>query len=109
MTDSEHVSGENAGGRFSMQVLDNTNQQLPTMKVTSSHSCFPGGAALPEESRFEKFEAGRFVETVGYAHLGQKLRTMFPLPSESSGPEDLRLLVRKLEATLGKFPVPENS
>jgi hypothetical protein len=40
------------------------------------------------------------------AHFGRKLEHIFPLPSNSSEPENIRLLLRKIHAKFDKPPVP---
>ena len=67
---------------------------------------FQGGALAPAESRFEKPEIGPFWETAVCAHFSRKLQKIFPLPSGSSEPEIVGILLRKIHAKLDKPPVP---
>lgn len=82
------------------------NQAVFKMKLTLKNNSFPGGALAPEESRFEMPEIGPLRETAVCAHFGRKLQKIFPLPSGNSEPENVRILLRKIQATLNKFPVP---
>lgn len=70
------------------------------------NDCSPGGALAPGESRFEKPEVGSFRETTACAHFGRKLQKIFPLPSNSSEPENVRILLLKIQAKLDKPPIP---
>ncbi|MDQ6702902.1 MAG: hypothetical protein M3Z96_07275 [Pseudomonadota bacterium] len=76
------------------------------MKLTPENDRFQGGALAPDESKFEKFEIGPFRDTAVCAHFGRKLQKIFPLPSGSSEPENVRILLRKIQAKLDKPPVP---
>ncbi|MGA7385622.1 MAG: hypothetical protein WBW81_13300 [Methylocella sp.] len=58
------------------------------------------------ESKFEKLEAGPFGKTAVRAQFGRKLQQIFPLPSDSSEPENVRTLLCKIQAKLEKPPVP---
>ncbi|MGH9676204.1 MAG: hypothetical protein ACRD36_03805 [Candidatus Acidiferrum sp.] len=78
------------------------------MKLTPEYDCFQGGALAPDESKFEKPEIWPFRETMVRAHFGRKLQKIFPLPSSSSEPEDVRILLLKIQAKLDKPPVPGN-
>jgi len=61
---------------------------------------FQGDALAPDESKFEKPEIGPFGETVVRAHFARKLQKIFPLPPYSSEPENVRILLRKIQAML---------
>ncbi|MGH6867961.1 MAG: hypothetical protein ACREDA_03600 [Methylocella sp.] len=76
------------------------------MKLMPGNDRFGGDALTPEESKFEKPEIGPFRETAVCAHFGRKLQKIFPLPSGSSEPEIVRILLRKIQAKLDRPPVP---
>jgi hypothetical protein len=76
------------------------------MKLTPENDCFQGDALAPDESKFEKPEIGSFRDTTVCAHFGRKLQKIFPLPGNSSEPENVRVLLRKIQAKLDKPPVP---
>jgi hypothetical protein len=63
---------------------------------------FTGGAS-PDESKFEKPEVG---ESVARSHFARKLQKVFPLPPYRSEPDDIRILLRKIQAKFDKPPVP---
>ena len=67
---------------------------------------FQGGALAPDESKFEKPEIWPFRETATCALFGWKLQKLFPLPSNNSEPENVRILLREIQATLDKPPGP---
>jgi len=75
------------------------------MKLTPENR-FQGGALAPGESKFEKLEIGPFRETAARAQFVRKLQQIFPLPPNSSEPENVRALLRKIQAKLDKPPVP---
>ena len=60
----------------------------------------------PDESKFENPLIGFFPETTVRAHFGRKLQKIFPLPCNSSEPENVRILLRKIQAKLDNSPVP---
>ena len=76
------------------------------MKLTPENNRFQGDALAPDESKFEKPETWPFRETTVCAHFGRKLQKIFPLPSNSSEPENVRILLRKIHAKLDKQPLP---
>jgi hypothetical protein len=76
------------------------------MRLTPENDRFQGDALAPFESKFEKPEIGPFRETTVCARFGHKLQKIFPLPSNSSEPENVRILLRKIQAKLDKPPVP---
>ncbi|MGI8569897.1 MAG: hypothetical protein ACR2KT_12955 [Methylocella sp.] len=76
------------------------------MKLTPEKYRFQRGALAPDESRFEKPEIGPFRETAVCAQFGWKLQKIFPLPPGSSEPENVRILLRKIQAKLDRPPVP---
>jgi hypothetical protein len=78
------------------------------MKIMAEYGRFQGGALAPDESKFEKAEIGSLRETRVCAHFGRKLQKTFPLPSNSSEPENVRILLRKIQAKLDKLLVPED-
>jgi hypothetical protein len=84
---------------------DLNNQAVVVMKVMPKIDRLQCGA-LPDESRFEKPEIGPFRETAGCAHFGWKLKKIFPLPSASSEPENVLILLRKIQAKLDNPRVP---
>jgi hypothetical protein len=77
-------------------------KQLFTMKSKLKRDRFLGGAMGPVESRFETFEPGPVLERASFAHFGRKLRMIFPLPPESSEPEDVRILLGEIQARFSK-------
>jgi hypothetical protein len=70
------------------------------MKIRSNQNDFSGGVPAPAENRFEKAEVGPFFEKTLYGHFGRKLQKIFPLPAESSEPDDFRNLLREIQAKL---------
>jgi hypothetical protein len=76
------------------------------MKLTVENDRFQGDALAPDESKFEKPEIWSVRETTVCAHFGRKLQKIFPLPSNSSEPENVRILLRKIQAKLDKPLVP---
>jgi hypothetical protein len=76
------------------------NQTVVGMKLTPENDRFQGAALAPDESRFEKPEIGPFREKAVCAHFGWKLQKIFPLPSGSAEPENVRILLRKIQAKL---------
>ena len=72
------------------------------MKSTSEAERFRGCALAMNESKFEQPDIGPFCETAVRAHFGKKLEKLFPLPPENSEPENIRLLLRKIQAKLGE-------
>jgi hypothetical protein len=81
------------------------NQAVFGMKLTPKNDRFRGDALAPDESKFEKPEIGPFRGTAVCAHFGRKLQKIFPLPSNNSEPENVRILLRKIQAKLDKPPV----
>ncbi len=75
------------------------------MKLTPENVCFQGDALAPDESRFEKPEIVSFREATVCAHFGRKLQKIFPLPCNSSEPDNVRILLRKIQAKLDRLPV----
>jgi hypothetical protein len=69
---------------------------------------FQGDGLASHESKFETPEIGSLRETKVCAHFGRKLQIIFPLPSNSSEPENVRILLRKIQAKLDKLLVPED-
>ncbi len=63
-------------------------------------------AAAPDESKFEKLEVGAVGGTAARAHFGRKLQQIFALPSNGSEPENILILLRKIEAKFDKPPAP---
>jgi len=76
------------------------------MKFTQENDRFQGDTLAPEESKFEKPEIWPFRETTVCAHFGRKLQKIFPLPSNGSEPENVRVLLRTIQAKLDKPPLP---
>jgi hypothetical protein len=74
------------------------------MKLTPEKNGFRDGTFVPDESKFEKPEFWPFGETVARGYFGRKLQQVFPLPSNSSEPEDVRILLRKIRAKFDKPP-----
>jgi hypothetical protein len=78
------------------------------MKSLLKRDRFSGVGAAPEASRFETFEHGTFFKTSAYADIGRKLQKVFPLPPESSEPEEVRVLLRQIQAKLNATPSSGN-
>lgn len=80
------------------------------MTSMSKRTLFPNGAGTLRESRFETFDLGPFLkpEVVAGAQLRWKLQKIFPLPPENSEPEDVRVLLKKIQAKLSGSTVPED-
>ena len=76
------------------------------MKLTSEKDRFHGGVMAQGESKFEKPEIGPFREPMARAHFGRKLQKIFPLPSTSSEPENVRILLHKIRTKLDRTPLP---
>jgi hypothetical protein len=76
------------------------------MKMMAGNDRFQGDALAPDVSKFENPEIEPFRETTVCAHFGRKLQKIFPLPSSSSEPENVRFLLRKIQAKLDTPPVP---
>ena len=92
--------------RFLARVREPNNQLVFGMKLTPENYRFQGGAVAPHESKFETPEVGPFRETAMGALFGWKLQKIFPLPSNSSEPENVRILLREIHAKFDKAPVP---
>jgi len=54
------------------------------------------------ESRLEKSDIGLFPEPSIQAHFGRALKKLFPLPPEHSEPNEMHILLQKIQATLEK-------
>ena len=78
------------------------------MKIMAENGRFQGDGLASDESKFEKPEILSLRETKACAHFGRKLQKTFPLPSNNSEPETVRILVRKVQAKLDKLLVPED-
>ena len=74
------------------------------MRLTPTNDRFLGDAMAPDESKFEKLEIGCFRETPVRAHFGRNLQKIFPLPATGSEPENVRVLLQKIQARLDKPP-----
>lgn len=108
--DLEHYGRE---ARFSFQTLENNVKQSFAqqsfahqsfaMKPTSQHDPFRGSAVACGESKFEKVEIGPFFGTSAIAHFGRRLQTVFPLPPDSSMPEEVHILLSEIQAKLRNF------
>jgi len=85
-----------------------TDQAVFGMKIMAENGRFQGDGLALDESKFEKPEIGSLRETKVCAHFGRKLQKTFPLPSNNSEPETVRILVRKVQAKLDKLLVPED-
>ena len=88
------VSREIAMGARDVRVREPTNQAVFGMKLMAENGHFQGDALAPDESKFEKPEIGFFREATVCAHFGRKLQKIFPLPCNSSEPENVRILLR---------------
>jgi hypothetical protein len=91
---------------FPARVREPNNRVVFGMQLTPENDRFQGDALAPCESKFEKPEIGPFREMTACAHFGRKLQKIFPLPSNSSEPENVRILLWKIQAKLDKPPVP---
>jgi hypothetical protein len=100
------VSREIAMGARDVRVREPTNQAVFGMKLMAENGHFQGDALAPDESKFEKPEIGFFREATVCAHFGRKLQKIFALPCNSSEPENVRILLRKIQAKLDNSPVP---
>jgi hypothetical protein len=76
------------------------------MKIMAEKGRFQGGTMAPHESKFEKPEIGPFREPMACAHFGRKLQKIFPLPSPSSEPENVRILLHKIRTKLDRPQLP---
>jgi hypothetical protein len=94
------------GARCRARVRKPNNQAVFGMILTLENDRFQRGALAPDESKFEKLEIGPFRETAVCAHFGWKLQKIFPLPPGSSEPENVRILLRRIQAKLDTPPVP---
>ncbi len=92
----------NGNAWFRARVREPNNQAVFGMTLTQENDRFLGGALAPDESKFEKLEIGFFRETTVCSHFGGKLQKIFPLPSNSSEPENVRILLGKIQAQLDK-------
>jgi hypothetical protein len=79
-------------------------QPASGMELMSKIDQFTGGALAPDESKFEKPEVGPFGGTAARAHFGRKLQQIFALPSNGSEPENIRILLWKIEAKFDNVP-----
>lgn len=90
---------------FANQSIKRFNQAVFGVKLTRENDRHQGGASAPDKSRFEKPEIAPFGATAVYAHFGWKLQKIFPLPSGSSEPDNIRILLRKINAKLDNPPI----
>jgi hypothetical protein len=89
-----------------VRVRKPNNQAVFGMKLTTEKNGFRDGAFASDESKFERPEIGPLGETAVRAQFGRKLEQIFPLPSNSSEPETVRILLRKIHAKFDTPPVP---
>jgi hypothetical protein len=54
------------------------------------------------ESRFEKADIGPFAEPSIQAHFGRTLKKIFPFSPEHSEPNEMHILLQKIQAKLEK-------
>jgi hypothetical protein len=80
----------------------------PTKWYSMEKDHFRDDAWTSDESKFEKPEIGPIWETAVRTHFGRKLQQVFPLPSNSSEPENVRILLRKIQARFDKPPIPRD-
>jgi hypothetical protein len=78
-------------------------KQSFAMKSTTQHDPFRGSPVALGESKFEKVETGPFFGTSVFAHFGRRLQTVFPLPPDSSMPEEVHILLSEIQAKLKNF------
>ncbi len=78
------------------------------MTSMSKRNLVPSRAGTLKESRFETFDLEPFLkpEPVACAQFRRNLQKIFPLPPENSEPEDVRVLLKKIQAKLSGCPVP---
>jgi len=99
-------SFRDGSARFRARVREPYSQPAFGMKIMAEKGRFQGGAMAPDESKFENPLIGSFRETTVRAHFGRKLQKIFPLPANSSEPENVRVLLRMIHARLDKPPIP---
>jgi hypothetical protein len=97
-----------AMGARDVRLREATDQAVFGMKIMAENGRFQGDGLASDESKFEKPEIGPLRETKVSAHFGRKLQKIFPLPSNSSEPETVHILLRKIQAKLDKLLVPED-
>ena len=102
------VSREIAMGARDGRLREPTDRVVFGMKIMAENGRFQGDGLASDDSKFEKPEIGSLWETKVCAHFGRKLQKIFPLPSNNSEPETVRILVRKIQANLDKLLVPED-
>ena len=98
--------GRREFARFRAQGRELNTQASLGMNWTPQNDRLHGGALAPDKSKFEKLEIGPFRETTICAHFGRKLQKIFPLPSASSEPENVRILLRKIRTKLDEPRLP---
>jgi hypothetical protein len=54
------------------------------------------------ESRLEKADSGLYPEPSIQAHFGRALKKLFPLPPEHSEPNEMHIVLQKIQAKLEK-------
>jgi hypothetical protein len=78
-----------------------SKRKRAAMRMKSSETeHFRVGALAANESKFERPDIGSFCEAAVRAQFGRKLEGLFPLPPENSEPENIRLMLRKMQAKL---------
>jgi hypothetical protein len=70
------------------------------MKLMQRTDVYCSGALAANESRFEQADIGPVCGKTIHAYLSRRLQKLFPLPPESTEPEKVRTLLRKIEAKL---------
>jgi hypothetical protein len=65
----------------------------------NAHGFFDGSFSRLE-SRFEKVDTGTFAERSVQAQFGRSLRKLYPLPPVHSEPNEVHILLQKIQAKL---------
>lgn len=87
-----------------MLILGKRVKRSFPMNQAFGSSQFTCGTEGPGQSRFEKPEIE--IEKGACAYFGRQLKKIFPAPPESSAPEEIAILLRKIQALLGGSPAP---
>jgi hypothetical protein len=72
------------------------------MKPNPKAQVFFGSLFARCESRFEKADIGPFAEPSIQARFGRTLKKLFPLPPDHSEPNEMHILLQKIQVKLGK-------
>jgi hypothetical protein len=72
------------------------------MKPNSKAQSFSDSPFARRESRFEKADIGLLAEPSIQARFGRTLKKLFPLPPEHSEPNEMHILLQKIQGKLKK-------